>query len=50
MELVTNSAKQVNGHYQINLPLRNKELSMPYNKKIVEQCASYLKRRLQKDS
>lgn len=50
MELVTNSAKQVSGRYQINLPLRNKELNTPNNKKVVEQRASYLKRRLQKDS
>lgn len=50
MELVTNSAEQVNGHYQINLPLRNKDLNMPNNRKIVEQRASCLKRRLQKDS
>lgn len=50
MELVANSAKQVNGHYQINLPLRNKDLNVPNNRKIVEQCASYLKRGSQKDS
>ena len=50
MELVTNSAKQVNGHYQINLPLRKRDVSMPNNKKIIEQRALHLKKRLQKDS
>lgn len=50
MELVTNSAKQVDGHFQINLPLRKGDVSMPNNKKIVEQRALYLKKRLQKDS
>lgn len=37
LELVINSARQVEGHYQIALPLRNIEISMPYYKKIVEQ-------------
>lgn len=32
LELVTNSIKQVQGHYQIALPLRNMDLSMPNNK------------------
>ena len=50
MKLVANSAKQVSGHYQINLPLRNKDVSMPNNRKIIEQRALHLKKRLQKDS
>lgn len=50
MELVTNSVKQVDGHFQINLPLRKGDVNMPNNKKIVEQRALYLKKRLQKDS
>ncbi|XP_042264714.1 uncharacterized protein LOC121895540 [Thunnus maccoyii] len=50
MELVTNSAKQVNGHYQINLPLRKRDVSMQNNKKIIEQRALHLNKRLQKDS
>lgn len=29
-------ASKVNGHYQINLPLRNEELNMPSNRKNVE--------------
>lgn len=50
MELVTNSSRQVNDYYQIDLPLRKKDLSMPNNWKITEQCALHLKKRLQKDS
>lgn len=50
MDLVTTSAKQVNGHYQINLPLRERDVSMPNNRKIIEQYALHLKKRLQKDS
>lgn len=48
MELVINSAKHVNGHYQISLPLKNKQVKMSNNRKIVEQRASYLKKRFQK--
>lgn len=46
-ELVSNSEKQVEGHYQITLPLRNLNLSMPNNtkKQIFEQRLCYLKRR-----
>lgn len=50
MELVTNRTKQVDGHFQINLPLRKGDVSMPNKKEIVEQRALYLKKRLQKDS
>lgn len=45
-ELVINSEKQVEGHYQIALPLRNLNLSMPNNKKrFFEQRLCDLKRR-----
>ena len=50
LQFVTNSAKEVEGHYQIALPLRNSDISMPNNKKVVEQRLCYLKRRFQKDS
>lgn len=49
MEMVTNSAKLVDGHYEIGLPLR-KRIHMPNNRRIVEQRALHLKKRLQKDS
>lgn len=39
----------MNGDYKITLPSRNQELSVPNHVKIVDQCASYLKRRLHKD-
>ena len=50
LEFVSNSAQQVEGHYQISLPLRNVDISMPNNKRIVEQRLCCLKRRFQKDS
>lgn len=50
MEFVTNSAQQVEGHYQIALPLRKIDIKMPNNKKIVEQRLCYLERRFEKDS
>ncbi|KAL0178992.1 hypothetical protein M9458_024434, partial [Cirrhinus mrigala] len=49
LELVINSVKHVNGHYQIALPLRNFNVSMPNNKNIVKQRLYHLKRKLQKD-
>lgn len=49
LELVNNSVKHVNGHYQIALPLRNFNVSMPNNKNIVKQRLYHLKRKLQKD-
>lgn len=45
--MVTNSAEQVNGPYQISLPSRTKELSMQ-NNKIVDRL--HLKQSLQRDS
>lgn len=48
MELETNSVKLVDGHYETGLPLKRR-VYMPNNRKIVEQHALHLKRRLQKD-
>lgn len=49
MDLVTKSVKHINGHYQLPLPLKYSDVSMPNNKKVVEQCLEHLKRRLQRD-
>lgn len=40
----------VNGHYDINLPLENQEISMPNNRESIKQLVLSLKKRLQKDS
>lgn len=48
MELVTNSVRLVDGHYQIGLPLRKKEVNMSNNRRISEQRALNLRRRLKK--
>lgn len=39
LDMVTQSARLVDGHYSIALPLRNKELKMPNNRKGAEQRA-----------
>lgn len=49
LELVNSSVNQVDGHYQLLLPLRNRDISMPNNKKVAEQRLCSLKRRFQKD-
>lgn len=49
LELVTNSVRQVNGHYQISLPLRQRSVKMPNNRRMVEQRLQHLKKRLQRD-
>lgn len=49
LELVNRSVKHLDGHYQIGLPWREPEASMPDNKKVVEQRLHHLKRRLQRD-
>lgn len=48
MESVTNSVNQYNGHYEISLLLRGKDLKMPNNKRVVEQQTLQLKKRLQR--
>lgn len=50
MDMVTKSAKHVNSHYQIALPLKNPNISMPNSRKVVEQRLYHLKRRLQRHS
>lgn len=37
MEMVENSVKLMDGHYSIALPLKNREVSMPDNRKLAEQ-------------
>lgn len=50
MELVSQSAKLVDGHYQVALPLRKSKVNMPNNRKVAEQHALNLQRRFKKDS
>ncbi|KAK7944331.1 hypothetical protein WMY93_000059 [Mugilogobius chulae] len=49
LESVTKTTKQVNGHYQISLPLKQSKIDMPNNRKLVEQRLNQLKGRMQKD-
>lgn len=49
IELVSESAKLIDGHYSVGLPVRQRYLKMPNNKTVVEQRALSLKRRLNKD-
>lgn len=49
LEIVTTSAKHLDGHYQIRLPLKVPAVNMPNNKKVVEQRLHHLKGRLQRD-
>ncbi|KAL4008773.1 hypothetical protein ACER0C_002625 [Sarotherodon galilaeus] len=49
MDSVTLSARLVNGHYCIGLPLKNKEIQMPNNRVLAEQRALNLKKRLLKN-
>lgn len=49
VDMVTKSAKLIDGHYQDALPLKNSNISMPNNRKVVEQRLYHLKRRLQRD-
>lgn len=49
IESVSESAKFIDGHYSIGLPVRQKYLKMPNNKPVAEQRALSLKRRLNKD-
>ena len=47
MEFVT---KLMYGHYTIGLPLRKRDVNMPNNRRVAEQCALSLKRRFDKDA
>ncbi|XP_071058619.1 uncharacterized protein [Pseudochaenichthys georgianus] len=49
MEYVTKSAKLMDGHYCIGLPLRKRDVSMPNNRRVAEQRTLSLKRRFDKD-
>lgn len=50
MEYVTKSAKLIDGHYSIDLPLRKRDVNMPNNRRVAEQRALSLKRRFDKDA
>ncbi|KAJ8410931.1 hypothetical protein AAFF_G00179660 [Aldrovandia affinis] len=48
IERVSQSAKLVNGHYNIGLPLRKEDAEFPNNRCMAEQRALSLKRKLNK--
>ncbi|XP_025763461.1 uncharacterized protein LOC112847046 isoform X2 [Oreochromis niloticus] len=50
LEIATESATIVDGHYSIALPLRNKRIKMPNNRKVAEQRALHLKRKLERNT
>ena len=49
LDLVSTSAKLVNGHYCFGLPLKDREICLPDNKNCAEQRTLNLKRRFQRD-
>ncbi|XP_054869314.1 uncharacterized protein LOC129349591 [Amphiprion ocellaris] len=49
MDRVSESAKLVDGHYSIGLPLKNNDVKMPNNKVVAEQRALNLKKKLQRN-
>lgn len=49
MESVTQSAKMVEGHYCIGLPLKNNKVCMPNNCSLAEQRALSIRRKLLKN-
>ena len=50
MEMVKTSVRHLeNNHYEIALPLRNRNLRLPVNKSLAEQRACYLKRKFLKN-
>ncbi|XP_077073702.1 uncharacterized protein LOC143724510 [Siphateles boraxobius] len=49
MDRVSKSAKLVNGHYSVGLPLKNKDVKMPNNRAMIEQRALNMKKKLQKN-
>ncbi len=49
MDRVSESAKLVNGHYSIGLPLKSKEVKMPNNRAVAEQHALNMKKKLQRN-
>lgn len=48
LDLVSKSAKLVDGHYCIGLPLKEREMSMPDNRGVAEQRTLNLKRRFER--
>ena len=51
MNIVEDSVvKCADGHYQVSLPLRNRNVKMPVNRSQAERSASYLKRKLSSDT
>ena len=51
MNIVEDSVVQcADGHYQVSLPLRNRNVKMPVNRSQAERSASYLKRKLSSDT
>ncbi len=50
MDFVSHSAKLINGHYHIGLPLRNEKVAMPNNRAIVEQRALNLQRKFRRNA
>ncbi|KAK0142198.1 hypothetical protein N1851_020135 [Merluccius polli] len=49
MDRVSESAKLVNGHYSIGLPLKNNDVKMPNNRAVAEQQALNMKKKLQRN-
>ena len=49
MELMDREVKQIDGHYQLPLPLKNSKLELPNNQVMVERRINQLERRFSKD-
>lgn len=49
LDMASQSARLVEGHYSIALPLRNKDMKMPNNRKVAEQRALNLRRKFVKN-
>lgn len=50
LEMANETVKLVEGHYNVALPLRDRKVSMPNNRKIAEQRTLNLKRRFSRDT
>ncbi|KAJ8046354.1 hypothetical protein HOLleu_05001 [Holothuria leucospilota] len=46
MEIMDSSCKKVDGHYQVNLPLRDQDVKLPNNKHMAEKRLTNWKGRL----
>lgn len=49
LDLVSQSTRLVDGHYCINLPLKEKEICLPDNRSVAEQRTLNLKKRFKRD-